>query len=111
MTVIQVILIVSILLLIVYAYRKFRTSYLDAVFILAILIAGIVLVIAPELSNKIAHVLGIGRGADMVFYLSNVFFLFIILKLYAKVRKLEAMMTGKFREKAIEESSRQEEKR
>jgi small membrane protein len=105
---IQVILTIIIVLISIYAYKKFRSSYLDAVFILALLAAGFVFVLFPELTNRIAHFVGIGRGADLVFYLSNLFFLFLILKLYAKVRRLEQLLTEKFREKAIASAQKNE---
>jgi len=44
----------------------------------------------------------VGRGADLVFYISILIFWFIILKLYARQRKLEQMITDLIRKDALE---------
>ena len=107
MTSIQIILTIGIVFIGVYAYKKLRSSYLDALFILAMIGTGLAFVFFPELSNKAAHLLGVGRGADMIFYLSILFFGFIILKLYAKVRRLEQLFTDLVRENSLREARNQ----
>ena len=101
MTAIQVILFCGLIFIGIYVYRRFRNSAIDAFMIIAFITAGIILVLFPELTNRIAHVLGVGRGADLVFYLSILFFFFIILKLYSRVRKLEQSFTKMVRENSI----------
>jgi hypothetical protein len=75
-----------------YVYRRFRNAIIDALIIIAFIVAGVILVLFPELTTKVAHALGIGRGADLVSYLSILFFSFIILKLYARIRRLEQLL-------------------
>jgi hypothetical protein len=58
----------------------------------------------PQFSTKVASLLGVGRGVDMIFYISHLFLAFIVLKLYLKVRKLNEIITKIVRTKAIEES-------
>ena len=101
MTTIQIILTVGILFSGAYAYKKLRSSYLDAFFIFITICTGLFFTFLPNLSNKVAHFLGVGRGADMIFYLSILFFGFIILKLYAKIRKLERHLTQLIREESL----------
>lgn len=105
MTLIQIILSFGILLVGVYSYRKLRSSYLDAILIFGLAFVGLVFVFFPELSNKVAHFAGVGRGADMIFYTSIVFFAFVIMKLYAKVRRLEAIITEIVRKESIKNAS------
>ena len=57
----QIVLIIALILFIVYVYRL-RSVLLERVIYLACALAGMVLVIAPELSTRIANLLGIGRG-------------------------------------------------
>lgn len=101
MTAIQLILFFGLLLISVYAYRKFRNSIVDALLMSLFILAGIVLVIFPEVTNRIAHALGVGRGVDLIFYFCILFFMFIILKLYARIRRLEQFMTKMIRNNSI----------
>jgi hypothetical protein len=78
-----------------------RSSYVDAILIFLFLAAGLIFIFFPELSNKVAHFLGVGRGADMIFYISILFFAFLIMKLYAKTRRLEQMITRLIRDDSI----------
>ncbi len=100
--IIQLLLLAGILLLAVYAYKKLRSSYLDAILILIFFGTGIFFVIFPDTTMSIAHWMGVGRGVDMLFYLSFLFFTFLIIKLYAKLRKLEEQVTSLVRKESIE---------
>ena len=101
MHIIQVLLFGCLLLISFYVYMRFRNSVLDFVLIFLILITGMIFVAFPALTNRLAHAMGVGRGADMIFYLSIVFFSFILLKLYARIRKLEMMINTLVRENSI----------
>ena len=101
MTAIQLILFFGLLLISVYAYRKFRNSIVDAVVMSLFILAGIGLVIFPEVTNRLAHALGVGRGVDLIFYFCILFFIFIILKLYARIRRLEQLMTKVIRNNSL----------
>jgi len=48
--------------------------------------------------------LGVGRGVDMIFYLSILFFAFLVMKLYAKVRKLEQTITTLIHNQSIRDA-------
>jgi hypothetical protein len=65
------------------------------------ILAGIILVIFPEVTSWLAHVLGVGRGVDLIFYFCILFFIFIILKLYARIRRLEQLMTKVIRNNSM----------
>ncbi len=101
MTAIQLILFFGLLLISIYAYRKFRNSIVDAVVMSLFILAGIALVIFPEVTSWLAHALGVGRGVDLIFYFCILFFIFIILKLYARIRRLEQLMTKVIRNNSI----------
>jgi hypothetical protein len=101
MTAIQLILFFGLLLISIYAYRKFRNSIVDAVVMSLFILAGIALVIFPEVTSWLAHALGVGRGVDLIFYFGILFFIFIILKLYARIRRLEQLMTKVIRNDSI----------
>jgi len=98
---IQIVLTTGILFLGFYSYKKIRSSYLDAFLIFLFVITGIFFVLFPDYTTVLAHFLGIGRGADLIFYLAILFFSFIMMKLYHKVRGLEQMLTKIIREQSL----------
>lgn len=56
-----------------------------AVFFLAI--AMMVAVILPDATNKIAHVVGVGRGADLLLYIVTLAFILFVLNNYLHQQK------------------------
>lgn len=44
----------------------------------------VVSVAVPELTNRLAHLVGVGRGADLLLYALAVSFLFIVINIYMK---------------------------
>jgi small membrane protein len=110
MTLIQVVLTACIIIIAAYMYLRLRNTFLDLILILLFLITGVVFVIFNEITDKMAHFLGIGRGADMIFYLGLLFLFFLMLKLYARLRKVEENLTELVRKKSIEDAEKFEEK-
>lgn len=104
MTLIQLLLTLFILLIAVYMYFRLRSTLLDVILILLFAGAGVFLVLFPDYANTIAHWVGVGRGADLVFYLSTLFLFFLILKLYSRIRKMEQKFTELVRSKSLEEA-------
>ncbi len=60
------------------------------------------LLIDPKISSKIAEVLGIGRGADLVLYFLCFGFLYAHYQHYLRYKRTEAHITTLVRELAIE---------
>ena len=90
---IKLLLITSVIFIAIYFFIRLRNNLFEVVLLLLLMLAAIIFIIFPDITNNFAHVLGVGRGADLVFYLSIVLFWFIILKLYAKIRRLEQILT------------------
>jgi small membrane protein len=97
----QLILIASILLFIFYVFRL-RTILTDRIIYLLMGFAGIVLVIHPDLSSRIANRIGIGRGADLIFYMFVVFMLFHYVSVASRFRKIERQLTMIVRKVSID---------
>jgi len=72
------------------------------IFIGLMLITGIFFVLYPEVTNKIAHFLGIGRGADLIFYLAILSFGYLSLVFYSKIKKLEDQLASLVRKRSLE---------
>lgn len=103
---IQFILLALLVLLFTYVINKLKNRWLDLLLLCAMIITGAVLIIFPDLTIIIAHKLGVGRGADLIFYLSILIFWFVIVKLYARIRKLEQIMTDIIRKDALSNISK-----
>ena len=99
---IKILLITGILFIAVYFFVRMRNTILDILLLVALAAGGIVFVLFPDITNRIAHWLGVGRGADLIFYTSIILFWFVILKLYARIRRLEQTVTALVRKDAIE---------
>jgi hypothetical protein len=69
--------------------------------VFGLLIAGAVAVIAPETADNLAHLVGVGRGADFVMYVSIVAILFVLVHYYTKFVELQRNVTQLAREMAI----------
>jgi hypothetical protein len=103
---IQILLITGVVLVAVYFFVRLHNSVLDILLLLGLVSAAAVFIFSPDATNRIAHRLGVGRGADLVFYLSIVIFWFVILKLYVRIRKLEKIVTDVVRKDALNEAEK-----
>lgn len=64
-------------------------------------IAVIVVVVWPNSAAMIAHVFGIGRGADFVMYMALAILFFIVFRLHIKIEIMNRDVTKVVREKAL----------
>lgn len=101
MTLIQIFLITLCVALLLLYFSRFRSLLLDRV--AAVLLCGgaIIMVIAPELSTRIANFVGVGRGVDLVMYLSITAGTFIFLLAWSKLNTIQRVQTEIIRELAI----------
>ena len=97
---IQLLLISGVVIIFGYYISRFRNALVDLIALFFFAGLGIFFILFPEYTNKIAHKLGVGRGADLLFYSCILFFLFIILKLFARIRRLEEKLTELVRQQA-----------
>jgi small membrane protein len=94
------------LILLVYLTR-FRSMFLDRMIVIGFSGLAILLVSRPDLSNRIANRLGVGRGVDLISYLAIPGLLFMILLLYAKAMRQEERMAVLTRELALVKAERE----
>ena len=69
--------------------------------VFALLAAGAVAVVTPQTTDQIAQFVGVGRGADLVTYISIVAILFVLVHYYTKFVELQRNVTHLTRELAI----------
>ena len=97
---IQILLLTGVLIILVYYIARFRNAIFDLVIVFVFAGLGVFFILFPEKTNLLAHKLGVGRGADLLFYSCIIFFLFIIVKLFARLRRLEEKLTELVRKEA-----------
>lgn len=101
---IKILLITGVAFIAVYFFIRLRNSLFDLLLLIILIAAAIVFILFPDITNRLAHYLGVGRGADLIFYTSILIFWFVILKLYARIRKLEQIITIVVRKEALEDA-------
>lgn len=104
MNLIQIVLIPLLLALMIVYVLYFRSKIFNRIIFFILFFVGLVFVIFPELSNDVARFVGVGRGADLVLYLTIIIFYASFLFLYSKFKKLEAIQTEFIRKGAIEQA-------
>jgi hypothetical protein len=102
-TVGQIVLLFLALAFSVYVF-SLRTPLTDRVATLVLALAGIVLIVRPSLSSDLAHLIGIGRGTDLVFYLFIIFCLFRFVSTSAAARRQEQRLAEVVRELALRDA-------
>jgi len=59
-------------------------------------------VLRPEFTTLLAHLLGVGRGVDLVTYLALLAVFYLLLRLFTRMEELERDITRLVREIALE---------
>ena len=90
---IKVLLIVALLIALAVVYLNRKRSRLVGILVSLTCVAGIYFVVRPDDATRMAALLDVGRGADLVFYCWIVISLVVSLFLYFKVLDLEASVT------------------
>jgi hypothetical protein len=73
----------------------------------AVWVAAIIAILHPEWLQEVATALGIGRAADLVFYLFALAFLMVSFFFYARYVRLQRQITDVVRYLAIREARRE----
>src|SRR5262245_47549675 len=101
------VLIVLLGLFCVYVLAMPRTAMLRKGFVLSIVAVMLMFVIKPEWSTAIAELVGIARGTDLLFYLSNLLLFFIAFMYYLKFKEIEARFAKLVRQLALDTAARE----
>jgi hypothetical protein len=107
----QIILIVSMVAIAAYLIRATPTPKHLAVrrlLVLVALVAAVVVVIWPGVLSWLAHLVGIGRGSDLLFYAAIVAFLFYVVVDYKRSVQAARATTRLARELTLSEARLQD---
>lgn len=84
-------------------FRRGTISVGELILWLAFWLAVGVCVLVPDITQRVARLLGVGRGADAVFYISLVGLSYAFFRLYLRMRHLEQEITLLVRKLALKE--------
>lgn len=104
MTGIQFLLIGGVLAIFLYYISRFRSALVDLLVLVVFSGLAVFFILFPDYTNVIAAKLGVSRGADLMFYCCILFFLFVLIKLFARIRRLEKKLTEMVRKQAKDEA-------
>ncbi len=81
--------------------RKNVVAIDSALFWVVIWLIVISIVIYPNTINNLADIVGVGRGVDVIIYLSIIFLFYMIYRMYVRMENLEREITKLVREIAL----------
>jgi len=85
---IQIILITLFLASFVFFIRNARSSRVRAsskMLLVLFIVAGVVAILDPGALTRLAHAVGVGRGTDLLLYVTVVAFLFVTMAVYLRL--------------------------
>lgn len=78
-----------------------RKSAVRRLFVFFFFGTGLIFIFNPGLTMRLAHVVGIGRGTDLVTYLSLLFLFFLCFNFYVRFHAVDERLTRLVRVQAI----------
>ena len=84
-------------------YRKKEITNKEFIFWLFFWILVSAAVIYPKITDKIAKIVGVGRGVDLLVYVSVFILFFIVFKIFVRLEKMEMNITKIIRKIALDE--------
>lgn len=105
MLMIQLIIVVFCLIAAVRSAARYRTGAVsigECLIWIIFWLSGAAVVLMPQATQILAKFLGVGRGADAVFYLGLVGLSYGLFRIYFKIRSLEQQLTQLVRKLALE---------
>lgn len=109
MLVIQIILVpflVFAITRVILRFREGQLSIIEFLFWTFLFVAATVGIIFPDSTTKIAKLVGIGRGADLVVYASIVALFYLVFRIYIAIENVRSEITELTRGLALENIAR-----
>ena len=84
-------------------YKRKEITAREFIFWLSFWALVLTAVIYPKSTDEIAKIVGVGRGADLLVYISIFVLFFVIFKIFVKLEKIERDITKIIRKIALDE--------
>jgi small membrane protein len=101
---VQILLILGTAAALVVYLAYFRSKLSDRLVGLSLLLLAWVSILFPESTTLVAHLLGVGRGVDLIFYFFGLFTSFALIVLFTHTRVQRLQMTDLVRHLAIRDA-------
>jgi hypothetical protein len=88
---------------VIHSYRQRRMPMAAFLFWILVWMGTVSVIIFPDATSFLAQFLGIGRGADLIMYLSLLISFYLIFRLYVALARLEQAITALVRAIALEQ--------
>ncbi|HKA01504.1 MAG TPA: DUF2304 domain-containing protein [Candidatus Solibacter sp.] len=97
----QPILVALLTVLVILYFARLRSRASDSLLVGLCFVLAALLIARPTVATKIANMMGIGRGVDLIFYLAIPGLALFVLILFARTRDLNSKLTVALREMAL----------
>ncbi len=97
----QFVFLIILIIFLFYSY-KVKNILINRMVFLLLGMAGIFLILFPNITSRIANFMGIGRGTDLVVYLFILISLFLFVYVMSILKRLEQKITAVVRYNAID---------
>ena len=101
MTAIKAILVAGVFSSFILYLRYFRSLLRDRLFAVAVLGVGVLAIIFPDWTTRLAKLVGVGRGADLISYIFFILCLFGFVAVHGRMVALERSLTLLVRHTAV----------
>jgi hypothetical protein len=101
---IQIILVLTMIAALVMTWRRFRQRVIPfgEAFAWSVLwIVAAIVIVLPQVTSRLADIVGIGRGVDLVVYASVSILFLLVFKLFIQQEKLDRKLTDLVRHDAL----------
>jgi hypothetical protein len=94
----------GVLVLLLRSRASARTRAWKKIIVVALTALAVASILRPELTQKAANIVGVGRGTDLLLYLLTAVFLYVALGFYLRFRDVERQLTVLARRIALDEA-------
>ncbi len=100
----RVVFLTLLALLTFYVFIQRRRLPFNLIVMIVLVIAAVAFIVRPEMSDVVAHYLGVGTSADLITYLILIGLVFAVVHYYVKFSIMQAAMTKVVRKLALLET-------
>lgn len=109
LTTIQIVLVLFSLFALTRVYLRYKEGVIStktAFFWILIWFAALIGILLPKTTTKIASIFGVGRGVDVIVYISLVLLFYLVFRIYVMIQDIRHEITSVIRKIALRETSK-----
>ncbi len=109
LTTIQIVLLIFTVFAVSRVFLRLREKVIStktALFWILIWMAAIVGILLPKTTTKIASIFGVGRGVDVIVYISLALLFYLVFRIYVMIQDMRHEITSVIRKFALQNASK-----